>query len=145
MRRLGEEVLLFSFIHVQPTSSDGCTARYKSNSNRVTCLAISIGWSWNRPKLHCNHILNMIKLNNIYISLIYIIRYMEHAYFYEVWRSLFLFPTLTVKRSNCSLSLVRCHSMDGAGLAWIISLSVLTLSNCKYIINKFEKKSIRKI
>lgn len=49
LRRLGEEVLLFSFIHVHPTSSDGWTARYRSNSSSVTCLAISIGWSWNKP------------------------------------------------------------------------------------------------
>lgn len=37
-------------------------------------------------------------------------------------------------RSNWSLSLVWCHSMGGAGLAWIMSLSVLTLSNWKWMV-----------
>ena len=42
-RRVGELISLFSFAHILSTNSDDRTARYKSDSNRVSCRAISVG------------------------------------------------------------------------------------------------------
>lgn len=43
--RFGLEVSLFFFVQTLPTSSEGFTVLYSSNSNTVNCLASSIGWS----------------------------------------------------------------------------------------------------